>query len=640
VAVWGAARTPLLQRLAIHGLIEQLDLRPDAALRQIERRNWLYAYPLKHEIFRLIERAYPGATSRARSRFIQHSMEAAAPAAGEDSDEREVREYSRYNVAVWLRKVAPGCPVTERHFKRLQKRHPEFAPREYPDLDHWSGGLSWGGPTGPFTAEELLLSAAEEQFEILSTFQGEGHSWAGPTREGLLEAVRDAAGRSFEWGWGLAEALERRNDWASDLWASLLRAWSDASLEPEQWQAVLTLLERTHRLDHQQTAIRNLLQSAADRLATEIAPDALAAIERITDRLMAKTTAVEYESSSIAEHESWLGVAINRPVGRLTLVWLRTLASRRRSAGDSWSALPSDYRRRFDGHLDGESTCAELGRVVLASQILTLFDADPDWTRARLLTLFDWTQDARRATQAWQGFLTWGRWNESLFSAMLPLTVQSFRHTAAELKPVREGFVARLSGAAMHSSTDPLQSGWLQKFAADADPETRGLWATRISHELRDVGPEAAAAAWARWIEAYWALRLTGVPRPLSPEERAAMSEWPLALGEVFPQAVSMVCAAPTPSDQHGTILYRLRTSELAVQHPTPAAQLVLHLLSAAERLDYQCTFVDEIVRRLAAAAADQAALLSICEQMARLSCHSAADLRAFVLTCHGTSNP
>jgi hypothetical protein len=47
--------------------------------------------------------------------------------------------------------------------------------------------------------------------------------------------------------------------------------------------------------------------------------------------------------------------------------------------------------------------------------------------------------------------------------------------------------------------------------------------------------------------------------------------------------------------------------------------------------LPYECGFVDKAVRRLLEAGADKAILLSICEQMARLGCRSAVELRTLV---------
>ncbi|CAA9336054.1 MAG: hypothetical protein AVDCRST_MAG68-3371 [uncultured Gemmatimonadetes bacterium] len=628
---WAAAASPLLRRLSVHALTEHPTLQPDDALQEVERRGWLYAFQLKHEVFRLLERWYPEASARARSRLIRHSMKASAQQDDEDADEREIREYSRYNLAVWLRQIAPDCAATERHFNRLQQSHPEFAPRTHPDLDHWSEGATWGDPTASGAVEEILLLPADEQLKFLTTFRGERHPWAGPKRGGLLEAVREASTRSFEWGWGLALVLERRADWSSDLWEPLLRAWGEGTRTDAEWEMVFGLLERTHRLDSLQEPITHLLEAVLDRRREDFPPAFLVSIERIADRLAAQPDQSNPEANR--GDASWLTAAINHPSGRLTLVWLRTLAARRAAAGESWGGLATDYRRRFEGHIRADGYGAEMGRVALASQTLALFSADPEWTRAHLLPLFDWTADVHEAARMWHGFLTWGQWNESLFKEMLPSLIDSFEHADAELAPVADGLVARLAGAALHSATDPLKSGWLLRFVRDASPDIRVRWASRLSFALSDLDPSAAAAAWDRWIEEFWSLRLTGVPRPLSAEERTTMAEWPLSLGEAFPNAVDKVCAAPVPRSEHNTLLYRLRKNDLTARYPTAAARLISHVIAGASRLDYECAFVEEAVRNAAASGADREVLLEICEHMARVSCRNAAALRAFVLS-------
>ena len=109
------------------------------------------------------------------------------------------------------------------------------------------------------------------------------------------------------------------------------------------------------------------------------------------------------------------------------------------------------------------------------------------------------------------------------------------------------------------------------------------------------------------------------------------MVQWAMRLGPVFSQAVEKVCAVPVTLDRSRLIFYEFQTSDLVTLHPTPVARLIDHILKHLPDLPYECGFVDEAVRRLLEAGADRTVLSSICEEMARLGCSTAAPLRASV---------
>ena len=60
---WGASEVPLLQRLAIHGIIQSNYLKPDDKISWVIDHGWMFHSSVKHEIFNLLKIAYPS-TSR------------------------------------------------------------------------------------------------------------------------------------------------------------------------------------------------------------------------------------------------------------------------------------------------------------------------------------------------------------------------------------------------------------------------------------------------------------------------------------------------------------------------------------------------------------------------------------------------
>ena len=73
--------------------------------------------------------------------------------------------------------------------------------------------------------------------------------------------------------------------------------------------------------------------------------------------------------------------ALNAPSGRLTEVLISRIAN--------GSGLPDDIRMRFDRLVDTPGKAGLLARVRLAADVPFLFDRAPDWTKSRIIPLFD-----------------------------------------------------------------------------------------------------------------------------------------------------------------------------------------------------------------------------------------------------------
>ena len=169
--------------------------------------------------------------------------------------------------------------------------------------------------------------------------------------------------------------------------------------------------------------------------------------------------------------------------------------------------------------LSGESYAAELGRVVLTSQLYFLFSSDADWARQNILPLLDWSVDARRADQAWHGFLSGGKWSEALLPDLLPLYEGAFAHVPDLPQRLRRQYSKHLAGIAVYGSSNPLQEGWLRRFLNAVEPEDRAAWASEVGLILRQLEGEAVRDLWDGWLGEYWSRRNSGIPLPLEPDE-------------------------------------------------------------------------------------------------------------------------
>ena len=97
----------------------------------------------------------------------------------------------------------------------------------------------------------------------------------------------------------------------------------------------------------------------------------------------------------------------------------------------------------------------------------------------------------------------------------------------------------------------------------NASEEDRECFAFTLWRWLANMSGEQKREWWDRWLRAYWEDRLVGVPAPLYRKEVAMMLEWPVALDELFPEAVGLAAQMPPAELEHSSALHYLVKSDL-----------------------------------------------------------------------------
>lgn len=538
-------------------------------------------------------------------------------------------QYETYSLLAWLNRIDPDCPLARQHFEAAQERHPDFTPRDHPDLSVIIGPAKWGRES-PLTAEELLEKDPKEDIDFLNfLLTYEPDEFIGPDRPGLLEKVTDAVAQFFKWGWKLAEALEQQEDWSTDLWPRVIRGWGKGSLKEAEWTRILEFLREHTELYSFADAIADMLLFGSQKERFSIPFSCLPLAESISEEVL--IACVEEYSGELRENEDWVDRAINRPGGKIVQFWLHAISIFRSGEKEEWTGLPEKYRKLFQRVISEESHTAELGRVVLASQIHYLFARDREWTKEIMLPLLDWSIDERRAEQAWHGYLTWGRWNEALLPNLLPLFEQTFSKLSGRLAGKRERISEHLANIAMYSSVNPVQDEWLDKFLRECEAEDLRNWTSSVTHQLMDLKEEFAKDLWDRWLGEYWSNRIGGVPVPLSQEEINKMAEWAVWLKPVFSEVVEKICESDAPKLEYGFIYRELAEKTFATSHPVALTRLLRHLIPHVQLPFFEFNEVDELVRNLIGTEAPTNELLLLCDDLARLGYSKADELRRLI---------
>ncbi|MGH7861731.1 MAG: hypothetical protein ACREOS_05760, partial [Candidatus Dormibacteraceae bacterium] len=439
IDAWATSDAPLLRRLALYGMSRCSSLDPDRKLRWLIGRDWLYAYPLKHEVFQLLKAVYGGASPSLQGRILRLAERGPRPR-GRSKRARQSADYETYNLLNWLAKISPTSVVTEARFRAFATRHPEFAPREHADFDVWSEG-GWVEHLPPVTADEMLRQAPAEVFDLYLTYESPSPFDDG--REAFSREIGQAVAQSSDWGWRLVEAMLDRDLLTDSLWHSVIRGWRVSGLGASHVERITTfVVEHPVALAFTDEIADYLLE--VGRRAADALPDAaLDAAKALAEILWSGLELRPPEPDVVTE--DWLLKAINHPAGHLVQFWLSTVSAQRSRLGGTWTGLGEQDRLFFEHSVTVLSANAALGRVILASQLHFLNSVDRAWTQSNVIPLFDWERDIDRAIQAWHGFLTWGHPGSGLLDDLMPLYERGFGSNYRLLGERRSRFVEHLA---------------------------------------------------------------------------------------------------------------------------------------------------------------------------------------------------
>ena len=563
--------SPLLRRLAVHTLCLRPDLNPN------EKIDWLLScmnlndISAHHELFQFMKSTYPKADEDHRRSVIE-AIQANCQQSPEHENTEEVdAAYDHFTWLHWLHNAAPDCRIAKAVLEDILMRNPKFKPRAHPDLTHWMSSVPVGHQS-PWTVDELLSKPAEEWADELLSFQDTGINE--PDRLGLNIAVSDAAKRDFQWGLDLADALISTGTWETDLWNTLIRAWSEPGLDEANSRKVLKRLEMNELHEKYARPLADFLFSLVrDRdaqLVYELLPQANEIATNLRRHLKPEPVVLHFDH--------WLTRASNHTAGILAYFWLHSLDHWRSQQEPKPNALNEGYRNAFSSIVRDETVLGRLGRAVLARHFSFLLASDEEWTKSNLLPLFSNYAELDDYMAVWDGFL-YGNLSSSSAELMKDALLGAVSRIVNDpLGERQKSFMRRYVTMLTYFVEDP-QEIWIPRLFDHADESGRRTFAWHIADRLSNMSGVQQREWWDRWLNKYWANRLNGVPRALDSGEVESMLRWLLNLEAVFVEAVKLAVRMPTDNVKHdGEVLHRIRKSDLCENHAESVAKLLVYL--------------------------------------------------------------
>jgi hypothetical protein len=245
--------------------------------------------------------------------------------------------------------------------------------------------------------------------------------------------------------------------------------------------------------------------------------------------------------------------ALNSPAGNLVHVLLKKLPT-----GTAQSDLLPAFRQRLDRLVDVPGRPGQLARVRLAAAVSLLFERVPDWTKKKLLPLFDWS--SADAMDVWSA----RKYSNYIGSPELfGLTKQPFLEmfsrsdvSAEDLRTFSEWLTAVIIANQAHQVGYPLTSTEARAALRRAGVNALSSVGHRLAMEMGGGTQEQKAVRWRTIVgpvfQAIW---------PLDVELQTSATTYKLtqilmATGNAFPEAADVIIPFIRPDEKraHSTV--------------------------------------------------------------------------------------
>jgi hypothetical protein len=268
--------------------------------------------------------------------------------------------------------------------------------------------------------------------------------------------------------------------------------------------------------------------------------------------------------------------AINSPPGRLAEILLKKMGK-----GDGTKELSGELLTRFDRLVDATGKPGELARIRLATAVSYLFDRAPEWTKSKIVPLFDWS--SLNAAAAWQS----RKYSNYIGSPELfGLTKKSFlemfgrRDVSSEDLRIFAGWLAGIliANIARAGNKYPLTGSEARSALRRAGPESLAAVGHRLATEMERVKPEEKVERWRKVVgpvlDSIW---------PLDVDMQSNSANFKLvqilkSTGEAFSEAADVIIPLIRPDipKQHSTIFSIANApNELYELSPTKMLDLI-----------------------------------------------------------------
>jgi hypothetical protein len=268
--------------------------------------------------------------------------------------------------------------------------------------------------------------------------------------------------------------------------------------------------------------------------------------------------------------------ALNDPSGRLAETVVKRVG--RKESGE----ISKDLLRRLDLLISTPGRFGKLARVRLAAEVAWLFERIPDWTRERIIPLFDWVSDDALdfwSARKYSGYIG----SPSLFAQTKDWFLELFTRPdigEEDLRVFIDWLVAIVIANRKKGAGYPLSGPEARSALRAAGERALPSAGHRLAREMEAAPPDDKMRHWDEIVgpvfEAVWPLDAD----LQSPRSTFKLVQILMATGDAFPRAADVVIPFIRPEDASGhTSVFSISKAHDEIYLSAP--EKVLELLAA-----------------------------------------------------------
>ena len=550
--------SPLLQRLAIHGINATKVLDADGKIQWLQQHGVPHDRNSHHEQYTLVSQAYIDASPAVRAQFLQ--VLCSQP---KDSDSWLTESYWPRRFGLWLfglQEEASDCSVLQSKLEQLLQTNPDINPALEPEFYDGLPMQEALYPEPPVTAEELLAKPAAHGLPMLLAFGSDPHFRG--DRSTLGGSVTDAVRMSPAWGWDLADSLVSEPKGVSYLWQSLLIAWFKIDMDHDDYGKALEYIEQIQSVKELPDETCNLeITWLLDKLAGQayihsdflsLLPKAHRLAEQLWEcldrtELIARVPYWNLKPPDLGDKEAtWIGLSGNHPAGMLCHFWIQGLGASYQHTATTDAAWADGYKQQLEHVLADSSWFRHLGGLVLTSRFEELLRWESEWALEYVLPLLR-TCDSGMFRASWVGYLSDEIEPPSAIPQLSACLFHALPRIRKELNQNQQYQFIRYYLEMFHLFPEEAKEKWIPNIFRLDDEELRHFFARAITGALRTWNLQHRQQAWSCWLKRYWRERvLYNVPAPEFDIIEVQYSLlWLQFLPFAFPDAVDLAVEMP-----------------------------------------------------------------------------------------------
>jgi hypothetical protein len=269
--------------------------------------------------------------------------------------------------------------------------------------------------------------------------------------------------------------------------------------------------------------------------------------------------------------------SLNAPAGRLAEVLIKKLAK-----GEKDREMPDDMRARFDKLINAKGGFGELARVRLAAEVSFLFEHVPNWTKEKIVPLFDWSSPDAAAVWSARKYSNYIG-SPQLIGLMKEPFLALFGRTDVSEEDLRifaEWLAAMMLAKQSGRANYPIASTEARSALRQAGVKSLSSVGHQLATEMERAKPDEKISRWRNVVgpvfQSIW---------PLDVELQTAEATFKLvqilrASGRAFPEAADVIIPFIRPEDpRRHTSIFSISEADDVIYSSSP--EKMLDLLAA-----------------------------------------------------------